>query len=646
MTAAAKCDIFFYKFLRICYNILNAIAQSILLFIKRSEILDKFSVLSKYFGYKSFRNGQEQLVDSILSGSDVLGIMPTGAGKSLCYQVPAMLLEGVTIVVSPLISLMQDQVDALRASGIPAGCLNSSLSDEEYRRVLSEAYKGELKIIYAAPERLLSQGFLKLSSQIKISMLTVDEAHCISQWGQDFRPSYLKIKEFINSIKYRPVISAFTATATKEVRDDIIKILELNSPFVLTTGFDRKNLYFEVQTPRDKFTALLRIIEKNRDKCGIVYCSTRKNVEDVCSRLCEIGHNASRYHAGLSDKERKHNQDDFIYDRKTLMVATNAFGMGIDKSNVSFVVHYNMPKNIESYYQEAGRAGRDGEPASCYILYSGQDIRTNMFLINNDENSELDEESRKLVKQKELERLKYMTFYCRTSGCLREFILKYFGDSSSNYCGNCSNCNSNFETVDITIDSQKILSCIYRLRERNLQYGIGMIISILRGSKAEKVIKPGLDTLSTYGIMKDCPERRCREIINLLIENRYITICGTDYPVLTLNHKSREILFEQKQLEMKLVKEQIFSESSQPEDEKTDMKLLSILKELRRKTADLEGVPAYIVFSDSSLKDMCRKMPENKEQFLTVSGVGYIKSEKYGDKFLKTINEYKCGAEN
>ncbi len=428
--------------------------------------MDKFTLLQKYFGYSNFRKGQEQIIDNILSGNDVLGIMPTGAGKSICYQIPALLLEGITVVISPLISLMKDQVETLCNSGIDAGYLNSSLTDNEYRIMLSKAYNGNLKILYVAPERLMTQSFLNLATNIKISMITIDEAHCVSQWGQDFRPCYLKIIEFVNQLSYRPVMSAFTATATPEVSNDITNILKLDTPFVLTTGFDRTNLYFEVQSPKNKFAALLKIIDNNKDKCGIIYCISRKNVEDVCEKLCNKGFSATRYHAGLDDYERKNNQDDFIFDRKNIMVATNAFGMGIDKSNVSYVVHYNMPKNIESYYQEAGRAGRDGESASCYLLYSGQDVRTNKFIIENNDDSEIDDVSREFIKQKDLERLKYMTFYCRTSKCLRKYILKYFGDNSKNFCDNCSNCNGNYETKDISIKAQKILSCIYRLKER------------------------------------------------------------------------------------------------------------------------------------------------------------------------------------
>lgn len=599
--------------------------------------MEKSEILRKYFGYSSFRKGQEDIIDNILKGNDVLGIMPTGAGKSVCYQLPALMMNGITLVISPLISLMKDQVEALCSSGIAAGYLNSSLSDIEYRSMLAKAYNGGFKIIYVAPERLMTQGFINLANQIKISMITIDEAHCVSQWGQDFRPSYLKITEFVDALPYRPIISAFTATATSEVQNDIIRILKLDSPFVMTTGFDRPNLYFEVQSPKDKFSALLRIVNKNRDKCGIVYCISRKNVEEVCERLCNNGISASRYHAGLGDEERRQNQEDFIFDRKTVMVATNAFGMGIDKSNVSYVVHYNMPKNIESYYQEAGRAGRDGEPAECYLLYGGQDVRTNQFLIDNSYESDIDEQTRDRVRAKDLERLKYMTFYCRTSGCLREYILKYFGDSSQSYCGNCSNCNSNFETRDITVDSQKILSCIYRMKEIKRSYGITMIIAVLRGSKSEKIRSQGLDKLSTYGIMSECSEKLCREMINFLIQNGYVTITASEYPVLILNKKSREILFENKKLEMKLMKENP-AESNTVTVGKEDSELFGKLRELRKKIANIESIPAYIVFNDASLRDMCIKKPKTREEFLKVSGVGYMKLEKYGDKFLELIN--------
>ena len=409
--------------------------------------MNKFDILKEYFGHSGFRSGQAEMIDNILAGRDVLGIMPTGAGKSICYQVPAMLLDGMTIVVSPLISLMKDQVSALISAGVSAACINSSLTQEEYSDTVSRAFRNGFKIIYVAPERLDSPELLKLASAVRISMVTVDEAHCVSQWGQDFRPSYLHITSFIEKLHYRPIISAFTATATDDVKEDIIRILGLREPFSLTTGFDRKNLYFSVLHPASKYTALRELLEKYKDKCGIVYCLSRKNVEEVCERLNSDGFTATRYHAGLSDAERHRNQEDFIYDRKRIMVATNAFGMGIDKSDVSFVIHYNMPKNIESYYQEAGRAGRDGEPAECILLYSGNDVRTNNFMIekSREENNDLSDEQKDIMLERDKQRLKEMTFYSTTSGCLREFILNYFGEKAPNYCGNCSSCVNGFE---------------------------------------------------------------------------------------------------------------------------------------------------------------------------------------------------------
>ncbi|HZJ83149.1 MAG TPA: RecQ family ATP-dependent DNA helicase, partial [Clostridia bacterium] len=472
----------------------------------------KEQILRQHFGYMTFREGQKELIDSILKGKDVMGIMPTGSGKSLCFQVPALLFKGITLVISPLISLMKDQVQALIANGVPAAYINSSLTYNQTVKALENAKGGKYKIIYVAPERLDTLEFLEFSRIANISMVAVDEAHCVSQWGQNFRPSYLKIKAFIDDLPKRPIISAFTATATIEVKEDIIKILELNNPFVMTTGFNRENLYFEVQKPRDKYLALARYLEDNRDKGGIIYCSTRKAVEEVCENLNRDDYNATRYHAGLSENERSNNQDDFLYDRKLIMVATNAFGMGIDKSNVSFVIHYNMPKNIESYYQEAGRAGRDGTPADCILLYGGQDVITNQFLIDNtDDNNDLDIEILEQVKEKDRERLKQMTYYCHSLDCLREYILKYFDDSSSSFCGNCSNCNTNFEEIDVTEYAQKILSCITRMGQR---YGVKMIIDTLRASRAKRILQLNLDKIDTYGLMAGVKEKRVRDIIN------------------------------------------------------------------------------------------------------------------------------------
>lgn len=598
---------------------------------------EKERILKEYFGHDSFRQGQEQLVDSLLAGRDALGIMPTGAGKSVCYQVPSLIFDGVTLVISPLISLMKDQVSALVESGVAAAYVNSSLTQAQYFKVLDNIRNGKYKIIYVAPERLSAPGFMSACENICISMIAVDEAHCVSQWGQDFRPSYLKIHEFVESLPIRPVVGAFTATATDEVRKDIINLLKLNDPCTVTTGFDRPNLFFGVMKPHTKSIALMRLIRERSQNVGIVYCSTRKAVEEVCELLCKNGFAATRYHAGLSEQERKANQEDFVYDRKQIIVATNAFGMGIDKSNVSFVIHYNMPQNIESYYQEAGRAGRDGEPADCILLYSPKDVHTNEFLINNSEpNPYLSEEEQEKVRERDLERLKFMTFYCTTTDCLRGFILKYFGDRAEHHCGNCSNCLSEFETVDITVDAQKILSCVARIGQR---YGKKMVCDVLRGSKSEKVLAAGLDMQSTYGIMSDCPETRLREIIDFLCANKYLLFEGKEYPVLKLTPKSREILSGGKVLTAKLASKHQEVKKVR-ELHKVDDSLLAALKKLRLTIAMRQSVPAYVVFTDSTLVEMCRVRPTTPEDFLSISGVGNAKLEKYGKKFMDAIAEF------
>ncbi|MBQ3162264.1 MAG: DNA helicase RecQ [Oscillospiraceae bacterium] len=605
--------------------------------------MNKYGVLSEYFGHTEFRQGQEELIDSILSGRDVLGIMPTGAGKSVCYQVPALLFDGITIVVSPLISLMSDQVSALVQSGVKAAYINSSLTLPQYREVFRRARMGMYKIIYVAPERLTTDEFISFAESTKISMVTVDEAHCVSQWGQDFRPSYLKIVEFIERLSYRPVVSAFTATATAEVKEDISNILRLNNPFTVTTGFDRKNLYFGVRHPKDKYTELKQILDGNSGKSGVVYCITRKTVEEVCERLCEDGYSATRYHAGLPDEERRANQEDFICDKSTVMVATNAFGMGIDKSNVSFVVHYNMPKNIEGYYQEAGRAGRDGEPAECVLLYSGQDVRTNRFLIEkgSEENTDMTEEMRAAVQQKDLERLKAMTFYCNTTGCLREYILRYFGERSPSYCGNCSACNSNFETVDVTTEAQKIVSCVYRVQNSGRSFGRKLIADILKGSANKRIAQFGLDKLPTYGIMPDFTQIKIVKIMDYLIENGWLAVEG-EFSVVATTPKSAEIVRDRIKVEMKLEKEQEAAVSIRTSavDYGVDMGLFAELKKLRSSFAAELHVPAYIIFADAALKDMCRKLPESQAEFLSVAGVGKRKAESYGEAFCTLISNY------
>ncbi len=621
----------------------------------------KSRILKQYFGYDSFREGQEALINSILNGRDVLGIMPTGAGKSLCFQVPALMFSGITLVVSPLISLMKDQVQALVANGIPAAYINSTLSYVQTVKAIENARNGRYKIIYVAPERLDIPEFLEFSREADISMVTVDEAHCVSQWGQNFRPSYLKIRAFVEKLPKRPVISAFTATATSGVKEDIIQLLGLREPLAMITGFNRENLYFEVQKPVDKYRTVISYLKGNPNKSGIIYCSTRKTVEEVCHRLISDGFNAARYHAGLTESERTVNQDDFLYDNKTIMVATNAFGMGIDKSNVSFVIHYNMPKNLESYYQEAGRAGRDGSPAECILLYGGQDVITNQLLIESAaEKDDLDPEILERVKEKDREHLKQMTFYCHTSDCLREYILKYFGERTANYCGNCSNCNANFEETDITEYSKMILSCVARMNGR---FGIKMVIDTLRGSKSEKVLKFGLDRIKTYGIMSGVNEKRVREIINYLVLNEYLLLTNTEFPVVRIAPRSKEVLADRAELTMKTVKEpQIERKAAasaesrkkagkhpanklnmavkETEKQKTavDPELMTRLKELRLKLAREKNVPAFVIFSDAALYDMCSRIPTNEDEFLQVSGVGRVKLEAYGKVFLDVIN--------
>lgn len=601
---------------------------------------DKLSVLKEYFGHGSFREGQDRITDSLLGGRDVLGIMPTGAGKSICYQVPALMFDGITIVVSPLISLMKDQVSALVQSGVAAAYINSSLTHAQYLKVLQNTESGKYKIIYVAPERLCAPAFLGICRNLNISMVAVDEAHCVSQWGQDFRPSYLKIPDFIDALNSHPVVGAFTATATGAVRDDIKTLLRLVSPLVVTTGFDRPNLFFSVMQPKNKSIELMKLIKERKNESGIVYCSTRKAVEEVCELLQKNGFAATRYHAGLDENERRRNQDDFVYDRATIMVATNAFGMGIDKSNVSFVIHYNMPKNMESYYQEAGRAGRDGRSADCILLYSAKDVRTNQFLINNSEpNPDLTEDEQEEVRRRDRERLKQMTFYCTTHKCLRKFILEYFGDKGPERCEKCSNCLSNHENTDITVDAQKIMSCVARTGQR---YGKKVICDVLRGSKNERLISAGLSRQSTYGIMADCPEKRLRDIIGHLCENGYMTAEGDEYPILRLTSKSRGVLTGSETLRMMLEIPQKKKASSaksaalSPADEK----LLIALKELRRSLAMRQSVPAYVVFSDATLVDMCRLKPKTQEEFMEVSGVGQAKSQRYGEVFLAVIAEF------
>lgn len=605
---------------------------------KGKKMSDKLSVLKDYFGHDSFRDGQEQIVDALLDGRDVLCIMPTGAGKSMCYQIPALLFDGVTIVVSPLISLMKDQVGSLVQSGVPAAYINSSLSYPQFLRVLSNVEHGKYKIIYVAPERLLTDGFLDTCKKIKISMVAVDEAHCVSQWGQDFRPSYLKIISFVESLANRPIVGAFTATATNDVKEDIKKILRLENPFEITTGFDRPNLFFGVIKSSSKDEKLIDLIRERGDRSGIVYCATRKNVESVCELLCDNGFSAARYHAGLDEYERRKNQEDFVFDRKNIMVATNAFGMGIDKSNVTYVIHYNMPKNIESYYQEAGRAGRDGGEADCILLYSPKDVRLNRFMIENSEgNDELTIEENEQIRERDFERLKYMTFYSTTNDCLRGFILRYFGGEKKAYCGKCSNCLSVHKLVDVTIDAQKIMSCIARTGQR---YGKTVICDVLKGSKCEKILKAELNNQSTYGIMKEVTARHIFGTIDFLAEKEYIS-ADNETEVLKLLPKSRDVLFGRERLVMKKVENSEKVVKTHRPEVPVNSDLLDALKALRKGIASKKSVPAYVIFTDATLIDMCKKCPETPDEMLEVSGVGRTKLEKFGKQFLEEIAKFR-----
>ena len=615
----------------------------------------KLEVLSRYFGYTQFRGAQEELIDAVLSGRDVLGVMPTGGGKSLCFQIPALLLPGITLVISPLISLMQDQVLALKSVGVPAAYLNSSLSLEQQSLVLRNLRQGRYKILYAAPERLLGEGFLAMAREVPISLVAVDEAHCISQWGQDFRPSYLKIPEFLQTLPQRPVVSAYTATATPTVRRDIQKCLNLRNPLVKVTGFDRPNLRFEVRTPDSKRGTLLTLLALRKDKSGIVYCSTRKEVDSVCSFLLDKHFAAARYHAGLPDELRRKNQEDFLYDRKTVMVATNAFGMGIDKSNVSYVIHYNMPQSMESYYQEAGRAGRDGEPAECILLFGKRDIVTAKFLIEKSyEESELSEEGRALLKQQDMKRLWAMVDYCQTPGCLRQYILSYFCQYNTPKCGNCGNCAppkkekppalpetpGTLGTKDITKEAQMVLSCVRRIATAlGHNSTVTMTVLVLRGSKDKRLLENKLDGLSTYGLMNAYSREELREIIAQLVEQGYLD-CGSG-EILEPTPAAAEILFRGRAVTVTMEEKALRERFPQSGTVIADSKLLADLKALRKRLAEKEKVPAFVIFSNATLEDMAKKQPKTMDEFLTVSGIGRVKAQRYGTAFLKELEKHR-----
>lgn len=590
-------------------------------------------VLKKYFGYETFRSGQEELIKHILNGEDVLGIMPTGAGKSICYQVPAMILSGVTIVISPLISLMKDQVDSLNEIGIPATFINSTLSYNNYEQTIESILNNVYKIIYVAPERLNSDTFLNLLNKIDISMVTIDEAHCVSQWGHDFRPSYCEIANVILNLKKRPIVSCFTATATQIVKEDIINLLHLNNPFSLTTGFDRANLKFSVEIPSSKRDFILDYVEENKNKSGIIYCLTRKNVDSLYDELLDEGYLVSKYHGGMTEKQRSTSQDNFTYDRTNIMVATNAFGMGIDKSNIRYVIHYNMPKDLESYYQEAGRGGRDGEPAECILLFSRADIVANKFLIESIPSD---------THFQEYQKLNDIIDYCNTDKCLRKYILEYFGETPKfNECGNCSNCLTDTEVTDITQDAQKILSCIKRMGER---FGSSLVTDVLKGSKTEKIRTFGFDRLSTYGIMKEYTKDTIKDLIYYLVTEGYIRTIGDKFPVLALDYPANDVLFKGKQVFIKRkiekVEDKIISKITSNENLKYDEDLFEILRKIRMDIAKENNIAPFIVFSDVSLRQMSTFYPTDEDKMLDIEGVGLNKLEKYGNIFIEAISNY------
>ena len=578
-------------------------------------------VLQRYFGYTQFRDGQQKVIASLLQGSDTLAIMPTGAGKSLAYQIPALLFKGTTVVISPLISLMKDQVDALQQYGVPATFINSSLSLQEVRTRIEQASRGKYKLLYVAPERLELESFRSLLESLQVSFLAIDEAHCVSQWGHDFRPSYLHLGPFLQSLPQKPLIGAFTATATEEVQSDIIRLLGLREPGIFVTGFDRPNLTFSTFRGENKKDFVIEYTKAHADQPGIIYAGTRKEVDNVQSFLKKSGLKVGKYHAGMTDEDRKKSQEDFLFDEITVMVATNAFGMGIDKSNVRYVIHYNMPRNMEAYYQEAGRAGRDGEPGECLLLFSPQDVVLQRYLIE----QTIFQPKRKI---NELKKLQGMVDYCHTPRCLRKTILEYFGEEDvKEECGNCSSCNDDRDIVDITLEAQKIFSCIYRMRER---FGIGLVAEVLKGSRKAKIRELHFDELSTHGIMQDVALQEIKDLINCLVAEGYLQLSNGEYPVVKLLPTAVAVLKGEAKVTRKV--------SPKPSrEESEEVGLFDRLRALRREIAVRENLPPYMIFADSTLREMAQVCPLNHQALIRISGVGERKLQKYGDEFLAAI---------